>query len=744
MYRGPCRSFAAELCTNLTTAPETRRNHFSAGSPPVAELTAQWPSTAEELRWTWNDSDESWTEDTSVGEAKKWWSITSNDDGTKLAAVVNGGSIWTLDTSEDSGAPWTEVTAFSGDNGLNWVSITSNAVGDKLAAVKGEIEVRDVTFAYPTRPDAPVCTKLSLKISAGQMVALVGPSGCGKSTLIQLLERFYDPTAGSVLLDGADLKTLNLKWLRSQLGLVAQEPILFLGSISDNIGYGKEGATKEEIEAAAKMANPHGFITEKEEGYNIQVGQGGGKLSGGQKQMLAISRALLANPKLLVMDEPTEGLAPVIVDQVAEMMLQLGHEGDMAILVIEQNIGVATSVSDTVAIMVNGQINRTLEASVLAADRDLQQRLLGVGRHAEDEIEPAEDTRPAGESARERLADVYVVARGEGNGAPSSSGAIQTVSRMPNRWNLPAASLRDEMVDRRNPTADEEGRKVFQIPYSERIGKTAFIAGTFDTKGQELGYLRDCIKKLGIQVRTIDLSTSQKPSRADVTPLQVAGYHPRGTSAVFSDDRGASVAAMAEAFARYMAAQRGVGGLISAGGSGGTSIATAGMRALPIGIPKVMVSTVASGDTRAYVGASDINMFHSVTDVQGLNLISERVLANAAHALAGMVARLPSGEEMAASRARARPTVGITMFGVTTTCVQAVQKEDAFGRPCHHRPAPPSAQHLLLLSWRYGAGLMMTRMPSATASRVRGAPRVVRPRPRASQSDYTVDDSCPP
>ena len=135
-----------------------------------------------------------------------------------------------------------------------------------------------------------------------------------------------------------------------------------------------------------------------------------------------------------------------------------------------------------------------------------------------------------------------------------------------------------------------------------------------------------------------------------MTPLQVAGYHPQGASAVFGDDRGKSVAAMAEAFERYMAAQRGIGGVISAGGSGGTSIATAGMRALPIGIPKVMVSTVASGDTRAYVGASDINMFHSVTDVQGLNLISERVLANAAHALAGMVARMPSGEEMAARR----------------------------------------------------------------------------------------------
>ena len=140
------------------------------------------------------------------------------------------------------------------------------------------------------------------------MVALVGPSGCGKSTLIQLLERFYDPTAGSVLLDGADLKTLNLKWLRQQIGLVGQEPILFLGSVSDNIGYGKEGATKEEIEAAAKMANAHGFITEKEEGYNIQVGQGGGKLSGGQKQRIAIARAMIKDPKVLLLDEATSAL----------------------------------------------------------------------------------------------------------------------------------------------------------------------------------------------------------------------------------------------------------------------------------------------------------------------------------------------------------------------------------------------------------------------------------------------------
>ncbi|WP_346896349.1 ABC transporter permease [uncultured Roseibium sp.] len=529
---------------------------------------------------------------------------------------------------------------------------------------RAALQIDDLHIYYG---EAHVVQGVSLSLQSGVM-SVVGRNGMGKTTLCNAITGLKEVRSGSIRLHGREISRLEPHQIHNAgVAYVPQGRRVWPSlSVDEHLRLAATGGD----EAAWTLDRVYQTFPRLFE----RRGNGGSQLSGGEQQMLAISRALLANPKLLVMDEPTEGLAPVIVDQVADMMLQLGHEGDMAILVIEQNIGVATSVSDTVAIMVNGQINRTLEASVLAADRDLQQRLLGVGRHADEDVEPAEDTMAPGESARERLADVYVVARGEGNGAPSSSGAIRTVSQMPNRWNLPATSLRDEMVDRRNQQEQDDGKKVFQIPYSERIGRTAFIAGTFDTKGQELGYLRDCIKKLGIPVRTIDLSTSQKPSRADVTPLQVAGYHPRGTSAVFSDDRGASVAAMAEAFARYMAAQRGVGGLISAGGSGGTSIATAGMRALPIGIPKVMVSTVASGDTRAYVGASDINMFHSVTDVQGLNLISERVLANAAHALAGMVARLPSGEEMAASRAKARPTVGITMFGVTTTCVQAVQK----------------------------------------------------------------------
>ena len=139
-------------------------------------------------------------------------------------------------------------------------------------------------------------------------------------------------------------------------------------------------------------------------------------------------------------------------------------------------------------------------------------------------------------------------------------------------------------------------------------------------------------------------------------------------------DRGASVSAMAEAFAIWITQQRGIGGVLSAGGSGGTSLATAGMRALPVGIPKIMVSTVASGEVETCVRSSDILMFHSVADVQGLNAITEMVLGNAAHAMAGMVAQLPTAEEVAARRRGARPGVGLTMFGVAAPAVQAVVK----------------------------------------------------------------------
>ena len=514
--------------------------------------------------------------------------------------------------------------------------------------------------------EAHVVQGVSLTLPKGVM-SVVGRNGMGKTTLCNAITGLKEVRSGSIRLFGRELSRLEPHQIHNAgVAYVPQGRRVWPSlSVDEHLRLAATGGS----DASWTLDRVYQTFPRLHE----RRSNGGSQLSGGEQQMLAISRALLANPRLLVMDEPTEGLAPVIVDQVAEMLLQLGRDGDMAILVIEQNIGVATSVSDTVAIMVNGQINRTLDASVLAADRDLQQRLLGVGRHAEDDAAPDMPTPDQAQQAERDLSKVFVVSRGAGE-ASRPSGSIQTVSQLPNRWNLPASALHRDMTAQAKQEPESPGRDMFRIPFAERVGRTVYVAGTFDTKSAELRYLADCIRKLGLPLRTVDLSTSQKPSRADVTATQVAGYHPQGGSAVFSGDRGRSVQAMGQAFARFMAEQRGIGGVISAGGSGGTSIATAGMRALPIGIPKVMVSTVASGDTRAYVGASDINMFHSVTDVQGLNVISERVLANGAHAIAGMVAALPTGAEMAASRARARPALGLTMFGVTTPCVQAVQK----------------------------------------------------------------------
>ena len=175
------------------------------------------------------------------------------------------------------------------------------------APAAGRIEVRDVHFSYPSRREVAVYRDFQLTIEAGQTVALAGPSGCGKSTLVSLLERFYDVDSGCVLLDGADVRSLRLSWLRSQIGLVSQEPVLFAGSIGWNIGLGREGATQEEVEAAAAMANA-GFVSDFPAGYETQVGEKGQQLSGGQKQRIAIARAILRDPPILVLDEATSAL----------------------------------------------------------------------------------------------------------------------------------------------------------------------------------------------------------------------------------------------------------------------------------------------------------------------------------------------------------------------------------------------------------------------------------------------------
>lgn len=190
--------------------------------------------------------------------------------------------------------------------------------GMQPTSFTGEIQIRDLRFAYPTRPTAQVLQGLDLSIPAGRMTALVGPSGCGKSTLVGLLERWYQPASGQILVDGHDIAEYNTKWLRSNFRLVQQEPILFQGTIFQNVAKGfigeqqniSEEAQMELVQEACLASNAHDFIERLPEGYNTQVGERASMLSGGQRQRVAIARSIISDPKVLLLDEATSALDP--------------------------------------------------------------------------------------------------------------------------------------------------------------------------------------------------------------------------------------------------------------------------------------------------------------------------------------------------------------------------------------------------------------------------------------------------
>ena len=197
----------------------------------------------------------------------------------------------------------------------------------------------------------------------------------------------------------------------------------------------------------------------------------------------------------------------------------------------------------------------------------------------------------------------------------------------------------------------------------------AYVVGTCDTKGAELRYMQGLLEAAGSETCLVDVGTGNPDTGSvDVSAEEVASHHPDGVGAVLGgDDRGRAVSAMAEAFAQFVQTRSDIGGMIGAGGSGNTALAATGMRALPLGVPKILVSTVASGDVAPYVGPNDIAMVYSVADIAGLNPITRAVLGNAAHALAGMMAH------SVPDTAEEKPAIGLTMFGVTTDCVDQVR-----------------------------------------------------------------------
>ncbi|KFQ98266.1 Multidrug resistance protein 1, partial [Nipponia nippon] len=227
--------------------------------------------------------------------------------------------------------------------------------GEKLSNFEGNIEFRNIHFVYPTRPEFQVLQGLNVKVNKGQTLALVGSSGCGKSTSIQLLERFYDPVEGQVLADGFDTKSLHLQWLRSRLGLVSQEPILFDCSIAENIRYGDNSrvVSQEEIEEAAKAANIHAFIEKLPEKYNTRVGEKGTQLSGGQKQRIAIARALVRNPAILLLDEATSAL-DTESEKIVQKALDNARQGRTCIVIAHRLTTIQTA--DIIAVIQNGRV----------------------------------------------------------------------------------------------------------------------------------------------------------------------------------------------------------------------------------------------------------------------------------------------------------------------------------------------------------------------------------------------------
>lgn len=227
--------------------------------------------------------------------------------------------------------------------------------GVKPESIKGKLSFEEVEFRYPTRPGQTVLQDLSVDIPAGKTFAFVGPSGGGKSTVVKLLERFYDPTAGSVKLDGIDLKDINVKYLRSMIGYVGQEPALFATTIGKNIGYGLPDCTQEQIEEAAKQANAHDFIMQLPDGYDTDVGDKGSQLSGGQKQRIAIARVLISDPKILLLDEATSALdsqSELVVQEALEKIIKTKKR---TTVIIAHRLSTIRN-ADTIAVVMGGKI----------------------------------------------------------------------------------------------------------------------------------------------------------------------------------------------------------------------------------------------------------------------------------------------------------------------------------------------------------------------------------------------------
>nr|CAI9699411.1 unnamed protein product [Rangifer tarandus platyrhynchus] len=247
--------------------------------------------------------------------------------------------------------------------------------GHKPDNIKGNLEFRNVHFHYPSRSEVKILKGLNLKVGSGQTVALVGNSGCGKSTTVQLMQRLYDPTEGMVSIDGQDIRTINVRYLREIIGVVSQEPVLFATTIAENIRYGREDVTMDEIQKAVKEANAYDFIMKLPNKFDTLVGERGAQLSGGQKQRIAIARALVRNPKILLLDEATSAL-DTESEAVVQEALDKAREGRTCIVIAHRLSTIQNA--DMIVVIENGRVRERGTHQQLLAQKGVYFTMVSV------------------------------------------------------------------------------------------------------------------------------------------------------------------------------------------------------------------------------------------------------------------------------------------------------------------------------------------------------------------------------
>lgn len=481
---------------------------------------------------------------------------------------------------------------------------------------------------------------VSLTLQQG-VLAVVGRNGMGKTTLCKAITGMV-PASGSVQFAGQEL-----------LGRTPDQ-ITRLG-----VAYVPQGrrvwrslTVDETLQLASRTARQGAWTVERV--YQVfprlaeRRSNGGAQLSGGEQQMLAIGRALLFNPRVLVMDEPTEGLAPVIVEQVATLLKALADERSMSVLLIEQNLGVALEVADQVAIMVNGRIAHCLPAQALAADRALQQRLLGLKAGAATEAQSMGSDEGETEPAR---GHVLRVVRAHGpDQSPLAENRFDAPAERPLETSTALPAFTPEAAQPRNWATAE----------TATVDRAIYLAGAWGEQPRELAYVKRCLEQLGARVVAVDIAGSGFSS-AQVGVRELLRFHPSAERHSPATAEATSPELLAQAFLAYLATRRDVGGLLVLARGSSAAVGCAGALSLPTGLPKLVVSDRPLPGT-----ASDVLVM--TAPIGELHRVSETLLAHAASAMAGML------RESAALHRGSKPLVCITSLDLAGSAVRHARR----------------------------------------------------------------------